>query len=636
MKRIAVVDKDKCHPMDCGGYLCVRQCPVNRANTECIVQDVDTKIKIIEDTCIGCNICVKVCPFNAIQIINLPDQLNEDPIFRYGENQFALFSLPTPLFGKVVGTIGQNGIGKSTAIKILSSILKPNFGFVEKLGELNVGELKKKYPVNKEPESEKIDKETEEKNYKKLVEKYKGTEVQKFFEKLRDNKIKVAYKPQEVELIAKYHNGKIIDLLNKINEKSKKEFDNVLEKLNISAILDRDIKQISGGELQRVAIAATLLKNGNFYIFDEPSSYLDIKQRLKMSNVIKDLIPNSESKNNDKSFDLAADEKAVLVIEHDLIMLDYMIDLVNIMYGRTGAFGVVSGFKTANEGINVYLTGFLKEENMRFRDKEIKFEVRAPGEKKAGDILLSWKNVKTELGDFSFHSDHGELHRKEIVGVVGENGIGKTTFVKILAGLQKHSGEIKMDIYSSTGKVKISYKPQYLNNESTANVMGYLKDAIKYKTEIIVPLGLENLFEKNLNQLSGGELQRVEIAAALARDAEIVLLDEPSANLDVEQRLAVSKIIKTFAQNKGKSILVVDHDLLFVDYISDRLMVYSGEPSKHGEAKLMSMEDGMNDLLRRLEITLRRDGFSGRPRINKRDSVLDKKQKSENKYYYSA
>jgi len=618
MKRIAVVDKDKCHPMDCGGYLCIRQCPVNRANTECIVQDVDTKIKIIEDTCIGCNICVKVCPFGAIQIINLPDQLNEDPIFRYGENQFALFSLPTPLFGKVVGTIGQNGIGKSTAIKILSGILKPNFGFVEKLSELDVTKLKKKYPLNEQPAE--LDKETEEKNYKKLVEKYKGSEVQKFFEKLRDKKIKVAYKPQEVELIAKHHKGKVADLLKRTNEKTQKEFNAVIEKLNISGILERDIKQISGGELQRVAIAATLLKNGNFYIFDEPSSYLDIKQRLKMATVIKELLSNDIS-----------EERAVLVIEHDLIMLDYMIDLVNIMYGKTGAFGVVSGFKTANEGINVYLTGFLKEENMRFRDKEIKFEVRAPGEKKAGETLLSWKNIKTELGEFSFRSDSGELHRKEIIGVVGENGIGKTTFVKILAGLEKHSGEIK----SNTGKIKISYKPQYLNNESTENVMNYLKDAIKYKTELIVPLGLDNLFEKNLNQLSGGELQRVEIAAALGHDAEIILLDEPSANLDVEQRLAVSKIIKNFAQNKGKSILVVDHDLLFIDYISDKLMVYSGETSKHGEAKLMNMEDGMNDLLKRLEITLRRDGFSGRPRINKKDSVLDRKQKAENKYYYS-
>ncbi len=250
MVRIAVVDKERCHPMECGNYLCVRVCPVNRNGVECIVEDTDTKIKIIEETCIGCNICVVKCPFDAISIINLPEELKEAPIHRYGENSFALYRLPIPMFGKVVGILGKNGIGKSTAIKILAGVLKPNFG-----GKQEV-------------------------SYDELIRHFKGTEAQNFFEKVKREEIKVSYKPQQVDLIPKHFDGKVIDLLKKADEKN--AIQKIVDLLSLGEILDRDVKQISGGELQRVAIAATVLKKANLYIFDEPSSFLDIKQRIKV------------------------------------------------------------------------------------------------------------------------------------------------------------------------------------------------------------------------------------------------------------------------------------------------------------------------------------------------------------------
>jgi len=582
MTRIAVIEKDKCNPSGCGNFLCIRVCPVNRTGKECITKQ-DGKPRIDEGLCTGCGICPNRCPFDAISIINLPEELTKEPIHQYGENGFHLYNLPTPIFGKVVGVLGVNGIGKSTAIKILAGVLKPNLG------------------------NEK------EANYEELINYFKGTEAQLFFEKVRDEKIKISYKPQQVDLIPKTAKGKVKDLLKKVDEKKKlKEISKLLE---IEEILNNDIKKISGGELQRVAIAATVLKKANLYIFDEPSSYLDIKQRIKVSKFIRSL---------------ADDKTAVMVVEHDLIIMDYMADLVHLMYGKENCYGVVSGVKPTKAGINVYLSGYLKEENVRFRDSKIKFLEKPPVKKPKHNLLTSWENIQKKLDGFGLKAEKGEINRHEVIGILGENGIGKTTFVKILAGvLKQDSGDV-------TEKVKVSYKPQYLES-SDELVMNVLKDAIKKHTnDVINPLNIKPLFTKKLNELSGGELQRVAIALCLSKEANLFLLDEPSAYLDAEQRLLISKIIHDLMEHTGKSALVVDHDLLFIDYLSQSLIVFDGKPAVKGEAKgPFTMEEGMNLFLEDLRISMRRDKESRRPRVNKEDSVKDREQKEKGKLYYS-
>ena len=581
MKRIAVVDneklKDKQQKLHIQGL-----CPVNRSGTECIKVEKDGKITIDESTCIGCGICVKAAP-DAIKIVNLPKILDRKPIHRFGENQFALFSLPTPLFDKVIGILGVNGIGKSTAISILAGILKPNF---DELGK--------------------------EVSYEQIIDFFKGTEVQLFFEKVKKGDIKISYKPQNVELIPKAQKGKVRALLKKVDEK--KKLNEIAKELEIENILDNDIKKISGGELQRVAIAATVLKKANLYVFDEPTSYLDIKQRINVSKFIRNL----------------ADEKdAVMVVEHDLIIFDYISDLAHIMYGSEDVYGSVSGLKPTKNSINVYLSGYLKEENIRFRDKKVQFEQRKPFVKKQQEELVSWEDIGKKLGKFVLKAESGSINKGEVIGVLGENGIGKTTFVKILAG------EIKKDAGKLNENVKVSYKPQYLeaNDELVMNV---LKDPInKYANQIINPLNIKPLFLKKLNELSGGELQKVAVALCLGKDVDLYLLDEPSAYLDVEQRLIVSKVIRDFMELKGRSALVVDHDLLFLDYLSDKLMVFDGIPAKEGIVKgPFGMEEGMNMFLKKLNITLRRDKESLMPRVNKLGSKLDREQKEKGKYYY--
>ena len=582
MKRIAVVDNKKLK--DPALKLHVQSiCPVNRAGTECISLE-DDKLFIDERTCIGCGICIKAAP-DAIKIVNLPEILQDNPIHRYGENAFALFSLPTPMFDKVVGMLGINGIGKSTAVSILSGMLKPNFG---ELGK--------------------------EASYDDLIAHFKGTETQGFFEKIKKNEIIVSYKPQHVQLIPKAHKGKVRALLEKIDEK--KELSIISKALEIEPILDNKIDEISGGELQRVAIAACILKKANVYIFDEPTSYLDIKQRIQVSQFIKNL---------------ATSKTAVIVIEHDLIIFDYICDMAHIMYGQEDVYGSMSGVKPVKNAINVYLDGYLKEENIRFRNKHIKFAEKKMFVRKKGTVLVQWQDIKKKQGKFTLETESGSLNRGDVVGILGENGIGKTTFVKILAKvLEADSGVLDE-------KVTVSYKQQYIES-SEELVMTVLKDAIKkHSNQLIEPLNLQTLFLKKLNELSGGELQRVAIAECLSKDADLYLLDEPSAYLDVEQRLNVSKVIRDFVELKEATALIVDHDLLFLDYLSDKLMVFDGLPAQHGTVKgPFSMEDGMNYFLKKLGITLRRDKDSFMPRVNKLDSVLDREQKAAGRYYYSA
>jgi len=160
-------------------------------------------------------------------------------------------------------------------------------------------------------------------------------------------------------------------------------------------------------------------------------------------------------------------------------------------------------------------------------------------------------------------------------------------------------------------------------------------DSPDFQTSVVRKLGLDVLLDHSVSELSGGELQRTAIASCLARDADVYLLDEPSAFLDVEQRLETSRAIRRTVQNLQRTAFVVEHSLLTADYLSDNMVVFEGTPGKSGIASsVMSMKDGMNAFLKQMGVTFRRDPQTGRPRVNKEGSQLDQIQKAQNAYYY--
>lgn len=586
--RIAVLLKEKCQPKRCQ-HECEAFCPINRQGAECIVIPEGAKPIISEPLCIGCGICVHKCPFDAIRIIGLPQALDTDLVHQYGKNSFRLFRLPVPRQGAVTGVLGPNGIGKSTSLRVLSGEEIPNLGEYEK-------------KVTWEP----------------VLKKYAGTELGDYLKRVADGKIRAATKPQYVDRLPKVFAGPVKELLKKVDETN--GFDDIVAKLDLGEAVKRDMTDLSGGELQRVAVAATMLKDADVYFIDEPSSYLDIRQRLRVARAITEL----------------AQKKMVLVVEHDLALLDSMAENVHLVYGDEGAYGVFVPPKNVRHGINLYLGGFLKEENLRIRESSIEFAEHPPKRDVTRVPLVGFSNIEKRLESFTLKVGHGTVHHGEVVGVVGPNATGKTTFVKILAGV------LPADAGAIEGKVRVSYKPQYIKPDFEGTVRellalqaSHLLNSNFHQAEITHPLQLKPLFDKDVQRLSGGELQRVSIALALGRDADIYLLDEPSAYLDSNQRMIAARTIRRVLEKEAKAGFIVDHDVYFIDMVSDSLMVFGGEPGRVGVGDgPMDLRSGMNRFLKDLDVTFRRDPDSHRPRINKPASRLDQEQRSQGEYYY--
>jgi len=595
--RIAVIDKDLCQPRKCNRE-CIRFCPLARTGKRAIYFDENLGRPVITALCTGCGICVRKCPFKAITIVNLPSELESECVHQYGPSGFKLFRLPILKVGKVIGIIGQNGLGKTTIAKILSGEVIPNLCTEEQ----------------KKPED--------------IIKFFRGTELQPYFEQLYSKKLSIVHKIQYIELIPHYVKGTVREVLLKVAGGDEKRVLEVAKLLTLEHILDREVKYLSGGELQKLAIAAAILRNADVYIFDEPTTHLDIVERLRVAHVIKDI---------------ASRGKYTIVIDHDLAVLDYLADLVVILYGKPGAYGVVSRVRGAREGINEYLQGYLSTENILIRDKAITFRLRPPERRVSREkILVEWADLKKRLGDFILEVKAGALYRGEIIGVLGPNGIGKTTFARIIVGeIEPDEGTV-----IPYGEVRISYKPQYVRDyvikygDKTVREFLALMAGRDFSEKPIWPdiasgLGLEPLMDRELSSLSGGELQRVVVAASLLRDAELYVLDEPMAYLDIEQRVRVATVIRRIVEEREAVALVIEHDITMLDYLSTGVMVFSGEPGRYGVAYAPTdVRTGMNLFLKQQDITFRREPKIGRPRINKRGSVLDRLQREIGEYYY--
>lgn len=588
--RIAVLDRDRCQSRRCN-LECINFCPINKMGDRCVVLGEDARAIISEQLCTGCGICIKKCPFVAITIINLAEELKEDRVHQYGINGFRLYRLPILRKATIVGLVGKNGIGKTTALKVLSGVLKPNLGMVEEPPEWDA-----------------------------IIDDFQGTELRDHFEKIASKELRVSIKPQAVYQLTSVWKGDAISLLKEVDERG--VVDGLVEELNLKEALPKPVKELSGGELQRLAVAACASKDADVYFLDEPSSFNDVYQRLNVARVIRGL---------------AEAGKSVLLVEHDLTILDYLSEYVHTIYGDPGVYGVVSGIMSSRTGINALLDGYLPAENVKFREAPVTFDIYAPVE---GAIstpqLIKYTNLKKSYPGFTLKVTKGSLREGEVIGVLGGNALGKTTFLKMIAGYEKpDKGKV-------SSKTKVSYKPQYLSAEYDGDVKSLLAEVSEKGFEasliqslIITPLGIQKLYDKSVKELSGGELQKVAVATCLLRDASVYALDEPSAFLDVEDRISLAKALQRFVRTMAKSAFVVDHDIQLIDVVSDSLMIFTGEAGIKGDATpSLPKEKGMNFFLKALGITYRRDLETGRPRVNKPGSKLDREQKASSLYYY--
>ncbi|MCE9617426.1 MAG: ribosome biogenesis/translation initiation ATPase RLI [Nitrosarchaeum sp.] len=590
--RVAVLDKDLCQPKKCG-LECIKYCPVNKSGADCIILNEETKkAQIDEDICNGCGICVKVCPFEAITIVNLASELASDKIHQYGPNSFRLYKLPTPRKGEVVGLLGRNGMGKSTVVNILAGNLKPNLGRYETPPE-----------------------------WDEILKYYGGTELKSHFEKIKNKQLRASIKPQQVHHVAQAFDGTGKELIEKYDERGVSR--ELIKELGLENSMEQNLKELSGGELQRLAIASVASKDTEFYFFDEPSSYNDVFQRKSVARVIQSL---------------AKIGKSVMVVEHDLTLLDFLSDYIEVLYGEPAAYGIVSSVLSTKIGINVFLDGYLPTENVRFRDKKFSFDVSSSStdEFQEGSEIMSYPKLEKRYATFAVTVEPGRVRKGEVLGIMGANALGKTTLMKMIAGVEKpSSGDIDK-------KIKIAYKPQYLQNDIDAEVIALLDKAnggaiegSQEEEQILEPLKIKKLYNKSVKNLSGGELQKVSVAACLLQKVDLYALDEPSAFLDVEDRITIAKFLQKFVRSFGKTAIVIDHDIQLMDLISDSMIIFEGVSGISGHATSpMPKADAMNRFLKSLDMSFRRDERSLRPRVNKLESRLDKEQKSSGNFYY--
>lgn len=593
--RIAIVNSDRCKPKKCKQE-CKKYCPVVRTGKLCVEASKDQKIAwISEGLCIGCGICVKKCPFEAITIINLPKDLSSHTTHRYGPNTFKLHRLPTPRPGQVLGLVGTNGIGKSTALTVLAGKLKPNLGRFDNPPD-----------------------------WQEILQHFRGSELQTYIKGLLEDRLKAMIKPQYVDKIPKQIAGTVGDILDKKDEKESKVY--FSEKLELSHLQDREIKNLSGGELQRFAISVLCVQEAQVYMFDEPSSYLDVRQRIAAAQVIRSL---------------QTVENYIVVVEHDLAVLDYLSDFVCCLWGSAGAYGVVTMPFSVREGINIFLDGFIPTENLRFREVSLTFKVQEDLDQRNQDRMATTEYPKMKKvmgGMFRLDIEAGNFADSEILVLLGQNGTGKTTFIRMLAGLLQPD-DVKED--DEIPKLNVSYKPQTISAKFEGTVKDLLlmkiRDAFlhpQFQTDVTKPMLIDQIADHDIQTLSGGELQRVALVLALGKPADIYLIDEPSAYLDVEQRVVAARVLKRFILHAKKTAFIVEHDFIMATYLADRVIVYDGQPGIHCTAHSpMSLLEGMNMFLAQLEITFRRDPTNFRPRINKSESVKDCDQKRSGNYF---
>lgn len=637
-KRCVVIDQEKVKPnSEAFRYF---QRNAGGCGKTCIQISSNKRVVVSEDACAVCLNRCKQCPGDAVSVVKLPTNLTTNVIHRYGPNAFKLHGLPVPRPGHVLGLLGTNGVGKSTALKILSGRIKPNMG-----------------DLDSRPD------------WTSIVAHFRGSDLQNYFQRVVENRLKTVMKPQLESGFVKRLRGKTVRTL--MEERDERHMMiRYANDLDLTHLLDRNVEDLSGGELQRFAIACTMCRDADVYMFDEVTSFLDMKQRLQVAKLIRSLVHEKETSVVEWPDDeLAASKKYVIVVEHDLTVLDTMSDYVQCLYGSPGAYGVVTARSRVKNGINQFLAGYIVADNMRFRDHPLTFEVShsdymvntdeeedsknvtAGGNSKVGVFtypdMSHTKKSENEKGEvtseFLLHVESGSFQDGECIALMGENGTGKTTFMEMLAGVTNDKSDFEVDV--GLGSFGVSYKKQGLNPKLRCfkgTVQELLEKEInaaladhQFRQLVMKPLRLDAMMDLTVASLSGGEMQKVSIALCLGTSAMVYLIDEPSAALDCEQRISAAKVMKRWVvHHLGRTLFLVEHDFVMAAAMADRVIVYEGTPGVECTARApVSVAGGFNRFLKALNLTFRRDPANFRPRVNKPGSRIDKQQKAKGEYY---
>ncbi len=465
----------------------------------------------------------------------------------------------------------------------------------------------------------------------RVIRQFRGSEVQKYYRRLYNKKLKVVKKIQNIDKLLESKYGKLT-VKEFIQISTDKQ---VLDHYNLIHLAEQPLNKLSGGELQRVYCCYIIQKQADVYIFDEPTNYLDVSQRIKIAREIRNLV---------------AENKYVIVVDHDITFLDYVSDKICILYGQPGAYGIMSTVYQPGNAINSYFDGFLPMENIRIRRDKFKYNISLDQqfdlpEEDLDPSIVKYPTINIEYPKFKLQAQNGNIYGSGSINVIlGRNGTGKSSFIHKLA---------------DTLGYNVSIKPQYPNLDKLLSkypritVQNFIHKFVQanddtFRHDVLNTINVKHIMDKEVSRLSGGELQKLSIIYCLGKKADIYMIDEPSASLDIHQRINVTRAIKRYIMNTHKIAFIIEHDItmsfILANNPNSKVIIFKEmeldndiEPEDNARyclaSKPQKLAEGMNDFLKDLNITFRKSFNSKRYRINRLNSTKDREQKQEDNYF---
>ncbi|MGI6157438.1 MAG: ABC transporter ATP-binding protein [Saccharofermentanales bacterium] len=345
------------------------------------------------------------------------------------------------------------------------------------------------------------------------------------------------------------------------------------DRLNIRHLMNRNLNELSGGEKQRVAIASTLVYDTDIVIFDEPSASLDPEGIQSFQEILSDL---------------KAMGKTIIIAEHRLYFLNALYDRLWVMHDGRVAKSFSRGCLTSDD---------CQTWGLRAIDLD---DVQAQNKQPLGPkrFTVNHVTVKTHkrvlIRDLSF-----DLSENEIMGIVGVNGVGKSSLARVLCGLSGGRQDIDwgtrprarlQQTYHMMQDVDYQLFFDTVEHELIPRRRRSDQDYLERVREVLFDIDLWDRRTSNPQKLSGGQKQRLALATALLSDRDIMILDEPTAGLDHRHMEDIAKLIRKMAEKRP--VILITHDVEFLMYLCQTVLFITASQHK----KLSLSGDGLHVL----------------------------------------
>jgi energy-dependent translational throttle protein EttA len=486
--------------------------------------------------------------------------------------------------GAKIGVLGLNGAGKSTLLRIMAGVDKEHTGEARPMPGIKIGYLPQEPQLdpNKDVRGNVEDGVAEIINAQKELE-----QVYAAYAEEGADYDKLAARQAELEGFLQAHDGHNLEV--------------ILEKAADALRLppwDADVKKLSGGEKRRVALCRLLLSKPDMLLLDEPTNHLDAESVAWLERFLKDFPGTVIAVTHDRYF---LDNVAGWILELDrghgipwqgnysswLDQKDKRLQQEEkAEASRQKAIAAELEWVRANPKARqakskARLKAFEELSSQEYQKRSETKEIYIPAAQRLGDLVVEFKDVTKKFGDRVLYDKLSfNIPKGGIVGIIGPNGAGKTTLFRLITGQERpDGGTVRIG-----ETVQLSYVDQSrddLNNKKTVweEVSGG-QDLIqvgKYEIPSRAYLGRFNFKgndqQKQVGQLSGGERNRLHLAKMLKSGGNVLMLDEPTNDLDVETLRALEEALLDFAG----CVLVISHDRWFLDRIATHILSFEDD-----------------------------------------------------------